>query len=266
MTEDERVAGETPTPEMLESVWKEFSGELRQFIGRRVSRPQDADDILQLVALRMVQSSDELRDRQSLLGWLFVEQKRDGHPTTLGAASGAVAGLVATGIAGPTVAPLLTWEVVLAGLGLAILLPVIPFTLELVALRRLTAGAFGTLMALEPAFAMVIGLVVLGQVPGLLPLAGCPGALGDHGPAGQRARQLDIDRGRPALDQIRVQCHRRRQWVVQVPPHLQETFTDAVGYDMPRERYTFMRQFALKVAGADAGGAGGSEAGDGIGG
>ncbi|MEU9244673.1 ammonium transporter [Streptomyces shenzhenensis] len=30
-----------------------------------------------------------------LLGWLFVEQKRDGHPTTLGAASGSVAGLVA---------------------------------------------------------------------------------------------------------------------------------------------------------------------------
>ncbi|MDQ0601845.1 ammonia channel protein AmtB [Streptomyces canus] len=30
-----------------------------------------------------------------LLGWLFVEQKRDGHPTTLGSASGAVAGLVA---------------------------------------------------------------------------------------------------------------------------------------------------------------------------
>lgn len=30
-----------------------------------------------------------------LLGWLFVEQKRDGRPTTFGAASGAVAGLVA---------------------------------------------------------------------------------------------------------------------------------------------------------------------------
>ncbi|MEV8564646.1 ammonium transporter [Streptomyces sp. NPDC051322] len=30
-----------------------------------------------------------------LLGWLFVEQRRDGHPTTLGAASGAVGGLVA---------------------------------------------------------------------------------------------------------------------------------------------------------------------------
>jgi len=83
-----------------------------------------------------------------------------------------VAGLVATAVAGPTVAPLLTWEVVLAGLGLALLLPVVPFTLELLALRRLTTGAFGTLMALEPAFAGVIGLVVLGQVPGLLPLVG----------------------------------------------------------------------------------------------
>jgi inner membrane transporter RhtA len=83
-----------------------------------------------------------------------------------------VAGLVAAAVAGPAVAPLLTWEVVIAGLGLALLLPVLPFTLELLALRRLTAGAFGTLMALEPAFAVVIGLVVLGQVPGVLPLVG----------------------------------------------------------------------------------------------
>jgi inner membrane transporter RhtA len=83
-----------------------------------------------------------------------------------------VAGLVSTLVAAPTVAPLLTWQVVLAGLGLAILLPVIPFTLELLALRRLTTGAFGTLMALEPAFALIVGLVVLGQVPGLLPVLG----------------------------------------------------------------------------------------------
>jgi RNA polymerase sigma-70 factor (ECF subfamily) len=72
MTADERDARETPTLETLESVWLEFSGELRQFIGRRVSRPQDADDILQLVALRMVQSSDDLRDRRTVLGWLFT--------------------------------------------------------------------------------------------------------------------------------------------------------------------------------------------------
>ena len=48
----------------------------------------------------------------------------------------------------------------------------IPFVLELLALRRLTAAAFGTLMSLEPAIALVVGLVILHQVPGLLPVAG----------------------------------------------------------------------------------------------
>ena len=44
--------------------------------------------------------------------------------------------------------------------------PSIPFSLEMLALRRLTTAAFGTLMSLEPAIALVIGLVVLHQVPG----------------------------------------------------------------------------------------------------
>jgi inner membrane transporter RhtA len=83
-----------------------------------------------------------------------------------------VAGLVATAVAGPSLAGALTPEVLLAGVGLAILLPVIPFALEMLALRRLTATAFGTLMSLEPALALLIGLVVLGQVPGLLPVLG----------------------------------------------------------------------------------------------
>ena len=42
----------------------------------------------------------------------------------------------------------------------------------MLALRRLTTTAFGTLMSLEPALALLIGLVVLGQAPGLLPVAG----------------------------------------------------------------------------------------------
>ena len=83
-----------------------------------------------------------------------------------------VAALVATVVAGPSTLGRLTPELVLVGLGLAILLPVVPFTLELLALRRLSAGAFGTLMALEPAFALVIGLVALHQVPGPLGLLG----------------------------------------------------------------------------------------------
>lgn len=42
----------------------------------------------------------------AMLGWLVVEKLRDGHPTTLGAASGAVAGLVAITPAAGFVSPL----------------------------------------------------------------------------------------------------------------------------------------------------------------
>ncbi|NJC68399.1 EamA family transporter [Planosporangium thailandense] len=83
-----------------------------------------------------------------------------------------VAGLVATAVAAPTVAPRLTWGLVVTGLGLAILLPVVPFSLELLALRRLTTSAFGTLMSLEPAIALVIGVVALHQVPDVAPVVG----------------------------------------------------------------------------------------------
>ena len=83
-----------------------------------------------------------------------------------------VAGIAATAVVGPSAFGNLTWRLLLTGLGLALLLPVIPFTLELLALRRLTAAAFGTLMSLEPAIAIIVGLVVLHQVPGIAPLVG----------------------------------------------------------------------------------------------
>jgi inner membrane transporter RhtA len=56
-------------------------------------------------------------------------------------------------------------RVLLSALGLALLLPVIPFALEMLALRHMTTTAFGTLMALEPAFGLLLGLVVLHQTP-----------------------------------------------------------------------------------------------------
>jgi inner membrane transporter RhtA len=83
-----------------------------------------------------------------------------------------VAALTATVIAGPSVFGQLTWELLFVGLGLAVLLPVVPFALEMLALRRLTAAAFGTLMCLEPAIAVVVGLLALGQVPGPAPVLG----------------------------------------------------------------------------------------------
>ena len=48
---------------------------------------------------------------------------------------------------------------------MALLLPVIPFSLEMLALRRLTTAAFGTLMALEPAFGLLMGVLLLAQIP-----------------------------------------------------------------------------------------------------
>ncbi|MEN9542788.1 MAG: hypothetical protein RL590_1235 [Actinomycetota bacterium] len=48
----------------------------------------------------------------ALLGWILTEKMRDGHPTTLGAASGAVAGLVAITPACAFVAP---WAAVVIG-------------------------------------------------------------------------------------------------------------------------------------------------------
>lgn len=88
------------------------------------------------------------------------------------AVSMATAGLFATLVVGPVVLPRITWDVLLWGIGLALLLPVVPFTLELLALRRLTTAAFGTLMAVEPGFAMLVGFVVLQQVPGVAALIG----------------------------------------------------------------------------------------------
>jgi inner membrane transporter RhtA len=83
-----------------------------------------------------------------------------------------VAALVATAVTGPGIAPALTPHLLLAGVGLALLVPVVPFSLEMYALRRLTTAAFGTLMCLEPAFALLAGLALLGQVPRPWALAG----------------------------------------------------------------------------------------------
>jgi len=53
--------------------------------------------------------------------------------------------------------------VLAAGLGLALLLPLLPFTFELIALRRLPTAVFGVVMSLEPAIAALLGFLILDQ-------------------------------------------------------------------------------------------------------
>jgi inner membrane transporter RhtA len=64
-------------------------------------------------------------------------------------------------------AALLRPQVLLAGVGIAILSSVIPFSLELEALRRLPSRVFGVLMSMEPAVATGIGFLVLREAIGL---------------------------------------------------------------------------------------------------
>ena len=66
----------------------------------------------------------------------------------------------------------LTWWVLPAAAGLATVTPVIAFGLEMLALRRMTHTAFGTLLSIEPAFGILIGLLVLAQTPTLIQVAG----------------------------------------------------------------------------------------------
>lgn len=83
----------------------------------------------------------------------------------IAAATAAVVGI-------PQASGHLTIGVLAAAAGLAILLPVLPFAFELLALRDMTATAFGTLMALEPAIAVLLGLLVLHQKPSTSQIVG----------------------------------------------------------------------------------------------
>jgi inner membrane transporter RhtA len=60
-------------------------------------------------------------------------------------------------------ASLLAPEILLSGLAVAIMSSALPYSLEMVALRRLDRKSFGVLMSLEPAVAACAGLVLLGE-------------------------------------------------------------------------------------------------------
>jgi inner membrane transporter RhtA len=60
-------------------------------------------------------------------------------------------------------APLWTPEILLKGLGIAVLSSVLPYSFELFALRRMSSRVFGILLSLEPALAALAGFLVLGQ-------------------------------------------------------------------------------------------------------
>jgi inner membrane transporter RhtA len=80
---------------------------------------------------------------------------------------------LATGFAALAIAPfgvaesgadLFSLPLLLLGAGVAVLSSVVPYSLEIEALRRMPAQVFGVLMSSEPAVAALAGLVVLGEL------------------------------------------------------------------------------------------------------
>jgi inner membrane transporter RhtA len=58
---------------------------------------------------------------------------------------------------------LLSWDVLPIGAGVAILSSAFPYSLEMVALKKLPAHTFGILMSMEPAVAAISGLLFLSE-------------------------------------------------------------------------------------------------------
>ncbi len=109
-----------------------------------------------------------------VVGYIVLTQR-------VGAGFGAVHGLALTMTVGAVVsaplgAPGLVAapdpDLVLFTLLIALLFPMVPFLLEMVALQRMSRTAYSTFSSLEPAVALVMGLVVIGQAPAPIQVAG----------------------------------------------------------------------------------------------
>ncbi len=66
----------------------------------------------------------------------------------------------------------ITMEGAFSIVGLAILVPLLPYALEMIALRRMTMSSFGILMSLEPAIGALAGFLVLSQPMTIVQIAG----------------------------------------------------------------------------------------------
>jgi inner membrane transporter RhtA len=89
------------------------------------------------------------------------------------AASMLIAAVVVTPIGGPAVFPALTDPIALAaGIGVGISSSVIPYVSDQLALARMKRSTYALMVALLPATATVIGIVILAQLPSAIEVVG----------------------------------------------------------------------------------------------
>ncbi|MGW8531201.1 MULTISPECIES: EamA family transporter [Nocardiopsidaceae] len=99
-----------------------------------------------------------------------------------------VGSLVSAPFGAPAVFAAPDVDLILFTLVIALLFPMVPFLLEMVALQRMGRTAYSTFSSLEPAVSLVMGLVVIGQAPvavqvvgmALVVVAGVGAARGDR--------------------------------------------------------------------------------------
>ncbi|MDA2805016.1 EamA family transporter [Nocardiopsis suaedae] len=124
--------------------------------------------------------------------YIILTQKVGGsfRPVHALALSMAVGAVVTAPFGAPSALADPSPEGLLAVLGIALLFPVVPFLLEMVALQRMSRAAFSVFAALEPAVSLIMGMVLIQQVPGwgqaagmmLVVAAGAGAARGDRTP------------------------------------------------------------------------------------
>lgn len=84
-----------------------------------------------------------------------------------------IAAIVVTPIGGWQAAPaFLSAGALLAGIGVGVASSVIPYVTDQLAMARLPRATYATMVALLPAIATVIGVVILAQIPSLAEIAG----------------------------------------------------------------------------------------------
>jgi inner membrane transporter RhtA len=141
-----------------------------------------------------------------LNGALFVGYVFLGHKVSESGASGGVERLgAAMAIAFLFVMPFGFWqamrafgaiELVLAGIGVGVCSSVIPYVCDQLAMSRLPRASFALLLALLPATAVIVGAIVLAQIPALRDIFGVSlvvAGVATHKPAAPAGVEDQID-------------------------------------------------------------------------
>ena len=63
----------------IEDIWPQYRGSLRAFLGARVSNPEDAEDLLQEISIKVFTGLPALEHSAKLKSWLFSDRPARDH-------------------------------------------------------------------------------------------------------------------------------------------------------------------------------------------